>query len=97
MKRYETGATLIVVLVFLVALTIIGTLAIRQSVVGLGIATNSQAQQLQAQNSDASFFKAEDRERLSEALSGIGMFGYTSKPVDREKELVFCYLHLYLL
>jgi hypothetical protein len=91
MKRYETGATLIVVLVFLVALTIIGTLAIRQSVVGLGIATNSQAQQLQAQNSDASFFKAEDRERLSEALSGIGMFGYTSKPVDREKELVFCY------
>lgn len=91
MKRYETGATLIVVLIFLVALTIIGTLAIRQSVVSLGVATNSQAQQLQAQNSDASFFRAEDRERLAEALSGIGMFGYTNKETDRDKELVFCY------
>lgn len=91
MKRYETGATLIVVLIFLVALTIIGTLAIRQSVVGLGIATNSQAQQLQAQNSDAAFFRVEDRERLQEAITSIGMFGYMEQPANGDKELVFCY------
>lgn len=91
MKKYQSGAALIVVLIFLVALTVIGTLAIRQSVVGLGIATNSQAQQLQVQNSDSSFFRVEDRRRLIESLSASGMFGYISNPKDRNKELVFCY------
>lgn len=60
MKKNQTGATLIVVLVLLLVITIIGTLAIRQSLMSLNIVTNSQAQQLLVQNSDAALFNVED-------------------------------------
>lgn len=91
MKKSQSGVTLIVVLLFLVALTIIGTLAIRQSIVGLDVATNSQVQQLQMQNSDSSFFRAEDKERLVEALSSIGFYRMRDNDNDKNKELVFCF------
>lgn len=91
MKNNQSGAALIVVLFFLVALTIIGTLAIRQSLVGLNIATNSQAQQLQLQNSEASFFRAEDINRLEEAFSGEGFLAYFNNVSGLNKELVFCF------
>ena len=44
MKKNEQGATLIVVLILLVIMTVIGTLAVRNSLTSLNIATNSQAQ-----------------------------------------------------
>lgn len=91
MKKNQKGAALIVVLFFLVILTIIGTLAVRQSLVGLNIATNSQAQQLQLQNSEASFFKAEDVDRLEEAFSGEGFLAYFNNVLGLDKELVFCF------
>ena len=46
MMRNQNGATLIVVLFLLLTITVLGTLAVRQSVVSLNIATNSQAHQL---------------------------------------------------
>lgn len=91
MKNKQKGATLIVVLVFLVAITIIGTIAIRQSMVALNIATNAQVQQLLTQNSDAVFFQAEKPSNLGVSLTGIGMFGYINNKTDKDKELVFCY------
>lgn len=91
MRRTQSGAALIVVLVFLVAIMVIGTIAIRQSMVGLSIATNSQVQQLLTQNSDSVFFSTEDVNNLAQALSGSGMFGYVSNVNDKNKELVFCY------
>lgn len=91
MRKTQSGAALIVVLVFLVAITVIGTIAIRQSMVGLSIATNSQVQQLLTQNSDSAFFSTEDINNLAQALSGSGMFGYVSNANDKNKELVFCY------
>ena len=56
MKTKQEGATLIVVLILLVIITMIGTLAIRSSLTTLNIATNSQAQQLLVQNSDSAIF-----------------------------------------
>lgn len=91
MRRTQSGAALIVVLIFLVAIMVIGTIAIRQSMVGLSIATNSQVQQLLIQNSDSAFFSTEDINNLAQALSGSGMFGYVSNANDKNKELVFCY------
>ncbi len=91
MKRNQVGATLIVVLIFLVAITIIGTIAIRQSIVGLNIATNSQVSQLVMQNSDAAFFNVEHAENLVQSFSGSGMFGYINNENDKDKELVFCF------
>ena len=91
MKKYQAGATLIVVLIFLVAMTIIGTLAIRQSMVSLNVATNSQVQQLLTQNSDAALFKAENPGDLAYALSPVGLFGYINNPKNKNNELVFCF------
>lgn len=87
----QKGATLIVVLIMLVALTVIGTLAIRQSMVSLSIATNGQAQQLLIQNSDAAIFNVESPNNLVRSLARDGMFGFIKGPTNKGKELVFCY------
>ena len=89
--RYQRGVTLIVVLMLLVAITLIGVLAIRQGLVGLNIATNSQAQQLLIQNSDAAFFNVEKEDNLVQSLASNGMFGYIRGAANQDKELVFCF------
>lgn len=89
--RQQRGATLIIVLILLVVITIIGTIAVRQGRVGLNIATNSQAQQLLIQSSDAAFFNVEKEDNLIQALSTSGMFGYISGAANQDKELVFCF------
>ncbi|WP_455597752.1 pilus assembly protein PilX [Acinetobacter pecorum] len=91
MIKKQRGATLIVVLLILLAVIVLGTLAVRQGMVSLGIATNSQAQQLLLQNSDSAFFNIEREDNIIQALSGSGMFGYIGGADDRDKELVFCY------
>lgn len=91
MKHYQQGVTLIVVMLLLVAITVIGTLAVKQGLVSLGIATNSQAQQLMLQNSDSAFFNVEKEDNILQSLSASGMFGYIDGAVNRDKELVFCY------
>ncbi|MCH7394495.1 pilus assembly PilX N-terminal domain-containing protein [Acinetobacter dispersus] len=91
MRHHQVGATLVVVLIFLVAITVIGTIAIRQSMVGLSIATNSQVSQLVMQNSDAAFFNIEQTNNIKESLTAQGMFGYINNANDKNKELVFCF------
>lgn len=90
MLNNQKGATLIVVLILLVALTVIGTLAVRQSIVGLSIATNGQAQQLLTQNSDAAIFNIEDPDAYEDYAHGKGLFGFLEGQRSG-KELVFCY------
>lgn len=51
-SNYQTGATLITVLILLVLITIIGLYAIRNSIFSLKIATNAQVQTLLMQTSD---------------------------------------------
>lgn len=94
MKLYtsQRGATLIVVMIMLLAITVIGTLAIRQGLISLNVATNSQAQQLLMQNSDAAFFNVEHEKNLIQSLTASGMFGYINGAVNKDKELVFCFL-----
>ena len=53
---YQRGATLITILFVLLLVTVVGTFAVKQSIVGLGIATNSQARNLMQQTADAVFF-----------------------------------------
>lgn len=90
MKKNQIGATLIIVLLLLVAITIIGSLAIRSSILSLKVATASQAQQLLMQNSDAVFFKVEDPAQLVKNMALNGMFGYIKGEDNVGKELVFC-------
>ncbi len=44
--KQQKGATLIVVLVILILITLVGTLAVRSGILGLRLATNSQVQAL---------------------------------------------------
>lgn len=91
MKTKQEGATLIVVLILLVIITMIGTLAIRSSLTTLNIATNSQAQQLLVQNSDAAIFNVEDPDLIERNTAYDGLFGLVKSDANKGKELVFCY------
>lgn len=91
MRKFQSGITLIVVLLILVAITVIGSLAIRSSILSLKIATVSQAQQLLMQNSDAALFKVEDPDQLVKNMALNGMFGYIKGEDNVGKELVFCF------
>ncbi|WP_180036911.1 MULTISPECIES: pilus assembly protein PilX [unclassified Acinetobacter] len=91
MKRFQTGVTLIVVLLILIVITVIGSLAVRSSILSLKVATVSQAQQLLMQNSDAALFNVEDPTQLARSMALNGMFGYLKGDASSGKELVFCY------
>jgi hypothetical protein len=91
MKTKQEGATLIVVLILLVIITVIGTLAIRSSLTALNIATNSQAQQLLVQNSDSAIFNVENPALLVRNTAYDGLFGQVKTDANKGKELVFCY------
>lgn len=91
MKTKQTGATLIVVLILLVLVTVIGTLAVRSSLTALSIATNSQAQQLLVQNSDSAIFNVENPAFLTRNTAYDGLFGQIKSDANKGKELVFCY------
>lgn len=91
MKKNQEGATLIVVLILLVIITIIGTLAVKSSLTALNIATNSQAQQLLVQNSDSAIFNVENPAFLTRNTAYDGLFGQIKSDANKGKELVFCY------
>jgi hypothetical protein len=92
MQKYnQQGATLIVVLILLLVITLLGTLAIRQGVFSLNIATNSQAQSLLIQSSDTVLYAMEKAEELDRNMSAAGMFGFIKPEAYLGKELVFCY------
>ncbi len=95
MKQFQKGATLIVVLFVLIFMVLIGTLAVKQSLVGLNIATNSQAQSLMKQTADAVFFALEkdnqDTATFQKNLSSLGLFGMVKSDEFLNKELVFCF------
>lgn len=95
MKLYQKGVTLIAVMFVLVFMTLIGTLAVKQGLIGLNIATNSQVQSLMRQTADAVFFSIErdnqDSTTFQKNLSSLGLFGMVKSDAFIDKELVFCY------
>lgn len=92
-RNSELGNTLIVVLILIVVVTIIGLVAIRQSITSLKISTNSQAQSLLMRNSDAYFFNIESAGDVYKKLnaSKFGFVGFASQPENIGKEVVFCF------
>lgn len=93
-KKSQRGATLIVVLVMLVLLTLVGLWAIRGSITSLKISTNAQVVALLKQTSDSVFFtlenKTDDELVFTNMRIGDGMLNYTLRPENKGKELVFC-------
>ncbi|MBJ9948303.1 pilus assembly PilX family protein [Acinetobacter bereziniae] len=95
MRVHQRGVTIIAVLFVLILMVLIGTLAVKQSLTGLNIATNSQIQSLNQQTADAVFFALEkdnkDSATLQKNLSSLGLFGIVKSDSFLNKELVFCY------
>ena len=89
--NHQKGATLVMVLVILVLITFLGTIAIRSSLVGLKISTNSQVRSLLLENSNSALFNIEDPKQIARQLARDGMFSYFSAADNSDDELIFCY------
>lgn len=87
--QQEQGSTLIVILILLVIITVLGTLAIRQSLTSLNIATNSQAQQLLMQSSDAVLYRLGATGFASTSGTPTSLIGYALQ--NQGNEVVFCF------
>lgn len=88
----QKGATLIVVLVILLLVTILGTYAMRQGLVNLRIATNSQVQKLLMLSSDVALSKLESNFSTNESTNLAGTpVGQILLPGNEGLELQFCY------
>lgn len=88
MKK-QIGSTLIIVLLLLMVITVVGTFAIRQSMVSLHVATNSQAQQLLMQSSDAVLYRIGNSNFASTSGNPSSLLGYALK--NSGHEVVFCF------
>ena len=91
MMQRQQGATLIVVLVMLVLLTLIGTWAIRQSLINLKVTTSSQAQQLLMQSSDSVFYRLAQGGHAAASSNPLSLVGYALQ--NQGHEVVFCFRH----
>ncbi|HJF26745.1 MAG TPA: hypothetical protein K8V79_00560 [Acinetobacter lwoffii] len=90
--RIQQGATLIVVLIILLLVTILGTYAMNQGLVNLRIATASQVQKLLMQSSDVALSKLEKNFRDNEASNLAGTpVGQVLLTGNEGLELQFCF------
>lgn len=88
MKKVK-GATLIVVLVLLMLITMVGTWAIRQSLMSLSVTTHNQAQQLLMQSSDAVFYQLGLGGYVAKSANPLSLLGYVIQ--NEGDEVVFCF------
>lgn len=91
-KSNEKGATLIVVLIMLILISMVGLYAIRHSLLSLKLATNAQVQTLLMQTSDVALDHFAKHFNSNEATN------YTGTPIgqilldgNQGKELQFCF------
>ena len=98
-RRTEQGATLIVVLLFLVLIMIAGVIAVRQSNTDLKIATSDQINTVLLQSSDSANQKLEmmingspSSEEYKDATSAAGVFGhFLLNENNATNEFIYCF------
>ena len=95
LQRQQHGATLIVVLIMLLVITIVGVFAIRVAMTSLNIATNSQIGQLLMQTGDTPtnlLLNRSSYKNLTSITSVVGKAISDQKdPLKHGREYVFCY------
>jgi len=95
LQRQQRGATLIVVLMMLLVITIVGVFAIRVAMTSLNIATNSQIGQLLLQTGDTPtnlILNRSNYKNLTSITSAVGKAISDQKdPLKHGREYVFCY------
>ena len=91
----QRGATLIVVLIMLLVITIVGVFAIRVAMTSLNIATNSQIGQLLLQTADTPTNQLLNRSSYKNLTSVTSVVGKAisdqADPLKHGREYVFCY------
>ena len=94
-QRQQRGATLIVVLIMLLVITLVGVLAIRVAMTSLNIATNSQISQLLLQTGDTPTNLLLNRTSYKDLTSVMSIVGKAiddqKDPLKHGREYVFCY------
>lgn len=91
--KYQQGSTLIMVLIVLLLITIIGTVAMRESLLNLRLSTSNQISNLLMKNTDSAVFELEnpDITIIEESISQAGMYGYLTNKANAEEEIAFCF------
>lgn len=90
--KQQRGATLIVVLILLLLISIVGVYAIRQSIFSLKLATNAQVQTLLMQTSDVALDHLEKNFKANEARNLASTpVGQVLLDGNQGKELQFCF------
>lgn len=90
--KHQQGSTLIVVLIVLLLITLIGTMAMRESLLNLRLSTTTQVGNLLLSNSDAGLFDLENPNKVRVRLVSQSMFGYFENALNAKDELIFCYV-----
>lgn len=90
--KHQQGSTLIIVLVVLLLITIVGTIAMRGSMLGLRLSTSGQISNILIESSDAAIFNLQDPDKVSARMATRQMYGHFDMPANAQDELVFCYL-----
>ena len=95
LQRQQRGATLIVVLIMLLVITIVGVFAIRVAMTSLNIATNSQISQLLLQTGDTPtniLLNRSSYKNLTSVTSVVGKaISDRADPLKHGREYIFCY------
>lgn len=87
----QKGATLLLVLVIILLLSLISTIAIRSSILSLGQARQSQLYVQLWQNSDAVLFALEDKKLINQPMAWPAIWVYFQDHQHDQNELVSCY------
>lgn len=95
LQHQQRGATLIVVLIMLLVITIVGVFAIRVAMTSLNIATNSQISQLLLQTGDTPtniLLNQSNYKNLTSVVSVVGKaISDQKEPLRYGREYIFCY------
>lgn len=98
-RRSEQGATLIVVLLFLILIMIAGVIAVKQSNTDLKVATSDQIATILLQSSDSANQKLENMingspssNEYKDVVSASGVFGhFLLSPENAPNEFIYCF------
>lgn len=89
--KAQQGSTLIMVLIVLLLITLIGTMAMRESLLNLRLSTNTQVNNVLLNSNDTALFELEDAQKVRGRLNSRSVYGYFDAQENAEDELVFCF------
>lgn len=89
--KTQQGSTLVMVLIVLLLITLIGTMAMRESLLNLRLSTNTQVNNVLLNSNDTALFELEDAQKVRGRLNSQSVYGYFDAAENAKDELVFCF------